>query len=305
MRRRLAMWTASHLMRPLPGPGEVHVWCLFPEDITGEDTALWKTYKELLSPREKTDIVQCSSNPKMQTEKLLARTLVRTTLARYASGIVAPSSLRFMKNEFGKPSVIWPVKRLDEWRPPPLCFNLTHTQSLLMCAVTQKAEVGIDVEERERKFTRDLMALARRQLSPEEADWLSQFTDPNEQRCQFMQLWTLKEAYVKALGKGISKAPLKEFTFTFDALSPTVLRNLKQAVTIPIFDNSDDAWQFLLFQPSASHYASICTQILPSSTFGWSDHNNLRVQIWRTVPLVRDEALEGAVALALSDPLSS
>ncbi|CAM6029457.1 unnamed protein product [Sphagnum balticum] len=318
MRRRLAMWTASHLMRPLPGPGEVHVWCLFPEDITGENTALWKTYKELLSPSEKTDIAQCSSNPKMQTEKLLARTLVRTTLARYASGIVAPSALRFTKNEFGKPNVIWPVKRLEEWRPPSLCFNLTHTQSLLMCAVTQKAEVGIDVEERERKFTRDLMALARRQLSPEEADWLSRFTDPNEQRCQFMQLWTLKEAYVKALGKGISKAPLKEFTFTFDASSPTVLRNLKRAVTIPIslsraVDNSDDAWQFLLLQPSAFHYASICTQILPSSTFeqgslqleGWSDHNNLQVQLWRTVPLVRDEALEGAVALALSDPLSS
>ncbi len=61
---------------------EVHVWCLFPEDITGEDTALWKTYKELLSPSEKTHIAQCGSNPKLQTEKLLARTLVRTTLAR-------------------------------------------------------------------------------------------------------------------------------------------------------------------------------------------------------------------------------
>lgn len=80
MRRRLAMWTASHLMRPLPSPGEVHVWCLFPEDITGEDTALWKTYKELLSAREKTDIAQCSSNPKLQTEKLLARTLMQVGL---------------------------------------------------------------------------------------------------------------------------------------------------------------------------------------------------------------------------------
>jgi hypothetical protein len=39
--------------------------------------------------------------------------------------------------------VIWPVKRLDEWRPPSLCFNLTHTQSLLMCAVTQKTEVSL------------------------------------------------------------------------------------------------------------------------------------------------------------------
>jgi hypothetical protein len=43
---------------------------------------------------------------------------------------------------------------------------------------------------------------------------------------------SVQEVYVKALGKGISKAPLKEFTFTFDASSPTVLRNLKQAVTI-------------------------------------------------------------------------
>jgi hypothetical protein len=58
--------------------------------------------------------------------------------------------------------------------------------------VGEDIQVGIDVEERERKFTRDLMALARRQFSPEEADWLSQFTDPNEQRCQFIQLWTLK-----------------------------------------------------------------------------------------------------------------
>ena len=52
--------------------------------------------------------------------------------------------------------------------------------------------MGVDVEERDRKLSRNLMALARRRFSPEEADWLGRFEDPTEQRQRFMQLWTLK-----------------------------------------------------------------------------------------------------------------
>ena len=53
-------------------------------------------------------------------------------------------------------------------------------------------QVGIDVEEKDRKLSRNLMALARRRFSPEEADWLSRFEDPTQQQQRFMQLWTLK-----------------------------------------------------------------------------------------------------------------
>lgn len=50
----------------------------------------------------------------------------------------------------------------------------------------------MDVEETSRKLRRNLMALAKRRFSPEEAEWLSQFQDPSEQHQRFMQLWTLK-----------------------------------------------------------------------------------------------------------------
>lgn len=50
----------------------------------------------------------------------------------------------------------------------------------------------MDVEETSRKLRRNLMALAKRRFSPEEAEWLSQFEDPSEQHQRFMQLWTLK-----------------------------------------------------------------------------------------------------------------
>jgi 4'-phosphopantetheinyl transferase len=52
--------------------------------------------------------------------------------------------------------------------------------------------VGVDVEERDRKLSRNLMALARRRFSPEEVDWLARFEDATEQQQRFMQLWTLK-----------------------------------------------------------------------------------------------------------------
>jgi hypothetical protein len=61
-----------------------------------------------------------------------------------ADGMVDPASLRFSTNKFGKPKVIWPSQVEDNksWRPHSLCFNLSHTQSLLACAVTINSEVS-------------------------------------------------------------------------------------------------------------------------------------------------------------------
>ncbi|KAG0591797.1 hypothetical protein KC19_1G202800 [Ceratodon purpureus] len=319
----LATAASHHLFRPLPAPSEVHLWCLFPDDV--RDSKLMNMYQNLLSSDEQKKILE-ANNVKTQNERLLARTLVRTTLARY--GMVDPSSLRFTTNKFGKPKVIWPsqVEGNNSWRPNSLCFNLSHTQSLLACAVTIDSEVGIDVEEKDRKLSRNLMALARRRFSPEEADWLSRFEDPTQQQQRFMQLWTLKEAYVKALGTGISETPLKDFSF---ALKPSFHAQtcLERAVNCTAHSQAEsitmefsrlmasnnksripaNRWQFLLLQPSPLHIASVCTQMhQPHSP----DDENLeelnkcfRMKMWRTLPLVGDMNLtEGAVALGMSLP---
>lgn len=62
---------------------EVHLWCLFPDDV--RDPKLMNMYQKLLSSDEQEKVLE-SSCVKTQNERLLARTLVRTTLARCKAG---------------------------------------------------------------------------------------------------------------------------------------------------------------------------------------------------------------------------
>ncbi|XP_050122931.1 uncharacterized protein LOC126600393 [Malus sylvestris] len=126
---------------------------------------------------------------------------------------VDPRSLNFKKNSHGKPEVEW--KNADGWQPPPLHFNLSHTSSLIACGVTVDSPIGIDVEDKQRKLKKEILAFARRYFSSHEVEHLSSISDIEIQRQQFTTLWTLKEAYVKALGKGFSASPFKTFTIRF------------------------------------------------------------------------------------------
>lgn len=87
-----------------------------------------------------------------------------------------------------------------------LSFSLSHSESLAMVAVVAGARVGLDVEI-ERPRSR-LEALAARVLSAEEhAEWLD--AEPPARVRAFLRLWTAKEAYLKAIGAGITR-PLRE-----------------------------------------------------------------------------------------------
>jgi phosphopantetheinyl transferase len=87
-----------------------------------------------------------------------------------------------------------------------LSFSLSHSESLAMVAVVAGARVGVDVEI-ERPRSR-LDALAARVLSAEEhAEWLD--AEPPARVRAFLRLWTAKEAYLKAIGAGIT-LPLRD-----------------------------------------------------------------------------------------------
>lgn len=86
----------------------------------------------------------------------------------------------------------------------PVQFNLTHCRGLAAFAVG-KRECGIDAE----CWNRKPGAAIRRACSPEETAYLEQSTHPG---FAFFRLWTLKEAFVKAVGRGLSY-PLAEAAF--------------------------------------------------------------------------------------------
>jgi len=111
----------------------------------------------------------------------------RELLSRYAP--VAPDDWQFRVGKHGKPHIAN--------APVALNFNLSHSRDWLVCAVTAGSAVGVDIEycEPARAFSK----LARRFFQPQEYEALQALPAP-DRRERFYDLWTLKEARVKAGG---------------------------------------------------------------------------------------------------------
>lgn len=135
---------------------------------------------------------------------LSTRFMTRILLSRYLQE--DPASLRFRTNEFGKPF-------LDMVPDSDVYFNLSHTQRHIVCAIANFSTIGIDIEDR---VPSDFRELAEQFFAQEEIDWLSQETDDNVAMQRFLYLWTHKEAFIKAIGKGLS-IPLKKFSVSPDS----------------------------------------------------------------------------------------
>ncbi len=121
--------------------------------------------------------------------------LLRLILARVTG--IAPEALRFTHNEKGKP-------RLAD---PGPSFNLSHSGPYLLVGWAREGRVGVDLEV-ERALS-DLEALAERTFAPEESSALLALP-PEERVSAFFRIWTRKEAFVKAVGGGLT-VPLKSF----------------------------------------------------------------------------------------------
>ncbi|MGE7955629.1 4'-phosphopantetheinyl transferase family protein [Pseudomonas sp. NPDC089530] len=184
-------------IRPLHlGPGEIHVWSARDPQI--DDAALLALYRSWLSAEE-TERMQRFMFERDRHQYLVTRALLRSTLSLYAPW-VAPQQWVFASNAWGKPAIAAPAV--------PMAFNLSHTEGLVALALTLESSVGIDVEPRQRLADLDL---AERFFSASEVRYLSSLPAA-DQGALFMTLWTLKEAYIKARGQGLS-IPLDSFSF--------------------------------------------------------------------------------------------
>lgn len=123
------------------------------------------------------------------------RALLRVVLARACGE--DPKALRFAYGPQGKP-------RLEG---TDLEFSASHSDGVAAFAIARAAEVGVDVE-RIREDV-DVDGLAHRFFAPAEAEALARL-EPPERRSAFFAVWTAKEAFVKAIGRGLSY-PLDAF----------------------------------------------------------------------------------------------
>ncbi|MBI3298245.1 MAG: 4'-phosphopantetheinyl transferase superfamily protein [Elusimicrobia bacterium] len=219
------------------GPDEAHVWCVGPA-AAARRPALRALGRRLLDPEEEARLERIALVG-ARHEFLLTRALCRTVLSRYAD--VRPEEWRFRKNAYGRPEVAGPRGC------PRLRFSLSGARGLVACAVTSGADAGLDVEHR--AAARGSMALAGRFFSALEAGVL-QAAKPAARRERFLEYWTLKEAFLKAIGRGLS-LPLDRLTFHLDE-GPRIRVSLA-----PGLEEEPGRWQFALFRPTARHVMAL------------------------------------------------
>jgi 4'-phosphopantetheinyl transferase len=106
-----------------------------------------------------------------------------------------PERISLETNPNGKP-FLSPQKGI-----PKIFFNLAHSEDLALFAFTTVGDLGVDVEKLKDPY--DGEKLAERYFSPQESGYLSSIPQ-NERAMAFFRLWTLKEAYLKAMGLGFS-----------------------------------------------------------------------------------------------------
>ena len=129
---------------------------------------------------------------KDRNQYIAARGILRTLLGQYLD--VNPEALKFSYSDKGKPSLSTPNLTQS------IQFNLSHSHQKALYSITLNRQIGIDLEYIR---TLEVLPLAKRFFSQQEFIQLHQ--TPAEARQQlFFQLWTVKEAYLKATGEGLS-----------------------------------------------------------------------------------------------------
>lgn len=118
----------------------------------------------------------------------------------------SPLSWRFSVEDHGKPELVCSPGQ------PRYRVNISHTRGLAAVALSQEHDIGVDVEWRQRNAPAD--QLARRMFAESERLRVEAAAGA-EKLDLFLGFWTLKEAYVKAIGKGLSQ-PLDAFAFDLE-----------------------------------------------------------------------------------------
>jgi 4'-phosphopantetheinyl transferase len=144
-----------------------------------------------------------------------------------------------VENEFGRPE----LESSTSLRPR---FNLSKTSGMVACCVARNHEVGLDIEDLYRQV--DVTPLAARFFAPAEKRDLLALPE-HARRQRFFEYWTLKEAYVKALGAGLS-IPLNQFWFQ---VNPAPVR---LSVQSPSSGDPAD-WQFEHIRPTEQHLIAV------------------------------------------------
>lgn len=229
-------------------PGEIHLWRTF--QSYAKDAEIF--FEGLLSSDElkRAHRYHFSDDRRAYTA---SRAMMRSVLGAYCR--VDPVYLKFRYNSYGKPSLT------NEFSYSQISFNLAHSNGLALLAVSTIPLLGVDVE-----LVRDELdypMIAEQFFSPREKAALREIPAA-QQRAAFFHGWTRKEAFIKAVGEGLSY-PLDQFDVSLGPHEPArllaTLRHPEEA----------QHWQMVSLSPASGYIAAVAARgvIAKLKTWQW------------------------------------
>lgn len=170
---------------------------------------------------------------------ILGRGVTRAILARRIGA--DPRALRFQYSAYGKPS----VEGAGQWH-----FNVSHSGSLLVCALTEVAPIGVDIERVRRQPK--AAAIAKRFFSAAEAQRVLA-APADSVAAVFSEIWTRKEAFLKATGEGFSR-DLDGFTVSSGPGEIPRLEHIEGP------DDDPALWSLRAFVPAESYVGALAVR---------------------------------------------
>ena len=197
---------------------EPDAWEIAPQDgrINEGDVHVWLAMVDALLPLTPAVEAVLSPDERVRAERFVfaadrnrfvaARAVLRRLLAGYLG--TTPPDVRLSYDAYGKPVV--------SGYPSAPAFNVSHSHDAAVFAISRAGDVGVDVEAL--RPLPDAEALAARFFAAREVENLRALA-PAERESAFFRGWTRKEAFIKAVGRGL-RLPLNSFEVTLGPLDP-------------------------------------------------------------------------------------
>jgi 4'-phosphopantetheinyl transferase len=225
---------------------EVHVW----RASLAQDEAMVAKLRQLLTPDE-CKRAERYYRSRDRRQSIVARGILRLIISRYLHFPAA--ALKFTDNSYGRPAL---AEELNQVR---LDFNLSHSGDLVLYAFTCGRSVGIDIELIREDFA--TFEIAEQFFSRDEIIALRSMSK-ELRSVAFFNCWTRKEAYIKALGQGLSH-PLHCFSVS--------LRPDERVALLGVDDDAREParWKMHALEPGIGYVAALIAGVPLFSLKKW------------------------------------
>jgi len=230
------------------------LWNAPPADmaVSNDEVHVWRASLDLAESEVQRLAQTLSADERTRSERfyferdrqrfIAGRGILRSILGYYLQ--IEPSEIRFTYNTHGKPS----IANITE--ASGLNFNISHSHELALYALTRGRGIGIDIERLRSNLSFE--RIAKRFFPPAEFEKLRSLP-PEEFVEGFFNFWTCKEAYIKAIGKGLS-IPLNQFAVTVHANKTVKIQNSKTNHC------EESRWSFYTLRPAPGYVGALTVE---------------------------------------------